>query len=215
MGPLWNNLGPLTIPRLVAAAGAGIAFVAGTAKPGSSAFGVVTTDPIDTRGANLIVVAVGTYVSHTGTISDSKSNTWIPLTLYSASDANSKIQFFYCLNPTTDAAHTFSTTPGTFSLPGVGVVAFSGVSAFVSESGALGLHPGSITATLNGSLFVTCSTANSPVDGGFTGFDAAYSGGTNIGCGIAYLIQGTAGAENPTWSGAGYGPVSAMALFAP
>lgn len=214
MGPLWNNLGPLTIPRLVAAAGAGIAFVAGTAKQGSGA-SVATTGPINTTGANLIIVAVGTYAGNSGTISDSKSNTWTPLTIYSASDPNSKIQFFYCLNPTTDAAHTFSTTPGFFNFTGVGVVAFSGVSAYVSESGLSGFQPGSITATLNGSLFVTCSTANSPVNSGFTGFDAAYIGGGNIGCGIAYLIQGTAGAENPTWSGAGYGPVSAMALFAP
>ncbi len=199
---------------IAAGGGAGIAFVAETTKMGSGS-SVATTDPINTIGANLIIVAVSTYVVHIGTISDSKGNTWTALSIYSASDANSQIQLFYCVNPTTDSAHTFSTTPGAFWQCGIGVLAFSGVSAYVSESGALGFQPGSITASSNGSLFVTCSTANSPVDSGFTAFDAFYSGGTNIGCGIAYLIQGTAGAENPTWSGGSYGPVAAMALFAP
>ncbi len=72
--------------------------------------GVATSGVISTVGANLIVIAIADSFWGSHVLSDSKSNTWVPLTAYSNTD-KSRIWLYYCVNPVTDGSHTFLATP--------------------------------------------------------------------------------------------------------
>src|SRR4051794_24890452 len=104
---------------------------------------VATTGGIDTTGAGLLVAAVATY-SGSATVSDSKGNTWSPLTRYGA--GGNKIQMFWSPPSTVGAGHTFTATSAGFSAT-IAVAAYSGQAAtpFDAESGAAADSPGSIT----------------------------------------------------------------------
>lgn len=174
-----------------------------------------TTGTIDTTGADLLVVHVGKFDGSTGgasggTLSDSKSNTWTALTPQDGTDAVSRI--FYCENPTVGTGHDF-TFGNTSSFSSIEVLAFSGAKvagSYEAENGATGsgtsLQPGSVTPTENGALIFTGKCWNASITGlsinsSFTlQEEEPYGGGTNMGSAAAYLIQGTAGAINPTWS---------------
>ncbi len=67
----------------------------------------VTTDAVDTTGANLIVVAVHNYTVATVAPTDSKGNVWSALTRRTSSGSDS-VQLYYCLSPTVGTGHTFS-----------------------------------------------------------------------------------------------------------
>jgi len=172
----------------------------------------VTTGAIDTSGASLLVVSLA---SHSGasenTLSDSKSNTWIPLT-----DPGGviRLRLFYATNPTVGSGHTFTASDVVSSFPAVAVASFSGAntsSPFDVENGASGLsfttlQPGSITPTEDNELVISALThqqLSDPVgiDGGFTITDQVQLvGGLAFGLAFAYLIQTSAAAANPTWS---------------
>jgi hypothetical protein len=189
----------------------------------------VTTSPIDTSGANLIIVSGLNY--HTSlniAISDSKLNTWTALTLYS--ESQSATILWYCFNPTVGSGHTFSLTSidrgQTFAV--CGVVAFSGStsSPFESEngdqSGSGSVQPGSVTPMEDGALIVSslsCFTGTAiDIDSGFTNNTLPF-GNTNasFGGGLGWLIQSVAAAVNPTWtfSGSSGNHVSSIAVFSP
>lgn len=174
-----------------------------------------TTTGIDTTGANLIVIITAHY-HETGrgpvTVSDSKGNTWTALTTYVAGDPGCKVQPFYSASPTVGTGHTFtaSTAAGaTYHV--IAVAAFSGAHATpydtingASSAGATSLAAGSITPSQDNCL-VICgmgyedSTAAS-VDSGMSATNTIASTANNEGCGLAYKIQTTAAAINPTWS---------------
>lgn len=163
-----------------------------------------TSSGINTTGANFGVIAAS-FFSGTTTVSDSLGNSWNALSVYA--EGNCKIQLWWSILTSVGAGHTFSITGSAGS---VGVVTFSGVNAvpFDSEngnnsSGSGSIQPGSVTPSLDGSVLVTGLdnfTATTPsINGGFTSFGAGYAGGT-LGGGIAYLIQTSAAAANPTWT---------------
>jgi hypothetical protein len=183
----------------------------------------ITTSAIDTSGANLIIIGV---TGNSGTLSDSKGNTWTPLT--AVSGANTKAQIFYALNPTVGSGHTFSHS-GSSLYSSVFAAAYSGAassSVFVGESGAnndLGfiteLQPGSVAPGGDGRLFFTVLSHASDlavsVDSGFT--ELADSPLATVG-GNAYAhkIQATGASENPKWTmGEGERLTAVMAVFAP
>lgn len=183
-----------------------------------------TTSAVDTRGATCIVLVV--FGGASSTVSDSKSNTWTGLTERSGGSARARI--FYCNNPTTDAAHTF--TQGAFSTFGaIFVYALQGTdaSAFDVENGAgsasaSSLAAGSVTPSRDGSFVVTgfvsisTSVKNIAVDSGFTYSSADGLGGQHYGGGAGYLIQGSAAAVNPTWTDDTAAAVAAaIAVFKP
>lgn len=191
------------------ATNAAIAHVASTSA-GSTGGATVTTSSIDTTGANLIVVAVSYYSDGVvPTLSDSKGNTWTGLTERSLS-ASSSVRLFYCVAPTVGSGHTF-TAARLNSYPTVSVSAFSGAAAspYDQESGAVvgttstSYQPGSITPSENNCVLVTGiangGTSNT-IDSSFNATSTGNSGSNHVGGGIAYKIQTTAGAENPTWS---------------
>jgi hypothetical protein len=190
-----------------------------------------TTGTIDTTGADLIVVHVGKFDGATGgasggTLSDSKSNAWTPGTLQDGTDAVSRI--FFCEFPTVGSGHDF-TFSNTSSFSTIEVLAFSGAKiagSYHSENGATGsgtsLQPGSVTPSENGSLIFTgkcwnASISSLSINSSFTlQEEDPYGAGVNMGAAAAYLIQGTAGAVNPTWSWSGSASAAAtIAVFLP
>ena len=176
---------------------------------GGSASGV-TTSGIDTSGADFIVVNVAWDAgAATPSITDSNSNSWTILNIYTA--ATHKSAMWYKQAPTVGAAHTF-TASGTNVYPSMGVLAFSGsvASPFDQQNGAndssTTLATGSITPTENNELIVTGFGIFNPgtpvsIDSGFTLVDSInFSSGNYYGSATAYLIQTTASAVNPTWT---------------
>lgn len=187
-----------------------IAFVAGT-NAASTDGNNVTSSAINTTGANFLILVVSSLSGTAqGTVSDSKSNTWTPLTL---SDEGTfvRARFYYSPSATVGSGHTFTLT-STAGLPSISVASFSNVNAspFDVQNTAndnATTHPtGSITPSQNNELAVTGISNNngtmSSIDSSFNIVGTpAPSGGFNLGCGMAYLIQTTAGAVSPTWTG--------------
>lgn len=175
------------------------------------------TTPIDTTGANIIFVSVSSQTTLTGDVSDSKTNTWTELTEKGTADAD--IAIFYSKNPTVGSGHTFTFT-FVAGLNGViAVLACSGAdtsSPFDVEQGntaASGttVQPNSVAPGSNNEVVVTAATAGgggSPTwaidDGGTAGSfaisDSVGNAGANYAHAMAYKVQTTAVAENPTWS---------------
>lgn len=192
---------------LVACEASGAISVVATTHKAGQANGV-TTDAIDTSGANLIVVSVSWY-RQVGdpTISDNRGNTYTGLTQRGASNTNNRL--YYCASPTVGSGHTF-TVSGTNTYAPISVVAASGAHAtpFDVENGSAGAsgtsrQPGSLTPSENGCLIVsgvTSSGSSHSLDSGFTYSQNNYSVGVSMGGGCGYLIQGTAAGVNPTWS---------------
>lgn len=182
----------------------------------------VTTAGVDTSGANLIVVYVAYAQGTTPAISDNQGNTlnYVALTeRVAAASFNGRL--YYVMNPTVGAGHTFTATASS-SFPSIFALAFSGVTAFDQESGAGGsggsVQPGSLTPPSDGALFV-CGLSDSDgdtdtINSSFLKQDGfAIAGGAAFGGAMAYLIQGTAGAVNPTWATGGGNWATAMATF--
>ncbi len=178
------------------------------------------TAGIDTTGADFLVMVVSIFnqTALLANISDSKGNDWEELTNYHAGLCD--VRIFYVINPTVGSGHTFTfTQSGTF--PFIAAAAFSGANTstpFDQETGAAGGTPGSITPSEDNELLITTEgdlTGLTPsVDGGFTLAEVqAFGSGVNVGGALAYLIQTTATAANPTWTAGGGSTVSAMACF--
>lgn len=165
-----------------------------------------TSASIDTTGATLLVVVNADFnFGALSTPTDSKSNTWTNRTTYGTGGA--KVRISYVENPTVGSGHTFSCGGGS---NGIAVIALSGTktsSAYDVENGADGAQSGSVTPSEDNEILITghcnASPATYSVDLSFTIQEQrAYNAGDNtMGFGLAYLIQTSAAAKNPTWSG--------------
>lgn len=192
------------------AAAAGPTLLAHTSALGGA--NSATTSGIDTTGASLLIVAVASF--NTPTLSDSAGNTFTGLTQQTA--GHFSIQLFECYSPITSSSDTF-TVSGANSYASLAVAAFSGTSgsAVDTSSGATDttgsstLQTGSITPTHNDELIVsgvTVSdwTATLSVNSGLTITDqVASASGMGAGVALAYLVQASAAAINPTWTKTG------------
>lgn len=172
---------------------------------GSSDGSTVTTGAIDTTGATFLIAVVSGFGT-APTLSDSKSNSWTALTERGLGSAAEKL--FYVVSGTVGSGHTFTANN---NFPSVAVIAFSGshASPFDAETGAGGssstLQPGSITPAEDNELLVTGLSWNNAnaasINGGFSiATQVAIAGGQHLAVAIAYLIQTTAAAANPTWT---------------
>ncbi len=199
-----------------------IALVANTGA-GSSDSSNVTTSAIGTTGANLIVVGVAGYTSFAATLTDNKGNTWTALTARTGAVCRSVI--WYCSNPTVGSGHTFSLTSGG-GVPSLCVAAFSGAKAtspYEAESGSsiatgTSLQPGSLTPSENGELLVTelslVFDETPTINSSFTITNHTTKDANHYSSTLAYRVQSTAAAINPTWSWAvDYFATCAMACF--
>jgi hypothetical protein len=183
-----------------------------------------TTPAIDTTGANFLAV----FVSRFGTISsgdltDSKSNTWHLLTPQAGTIADGAI--FWSKPTSVGSGHTFTVGAG---FPTVCVQAWSGGSASpfdiengATASGVTSIQTGSVTPNNANSLIVTglaladSTTGPAAIDSGFTISDQSLgnAGITESGA-MAYLVETSIAAKNPTWSGfTTDGPAAVIAVF--
>lgn len=196
---------------------------------GTFGAGDLTTSAIDTSGANLLILAFSRYVgSGVETVSDSKGNTWVPLTLKSDPGGEAYVRLYYAASPTVGAGHTFTVAGSQFD--SVAVQAWSGANAApldvqngaVNTGAATSIAPGSITPTNNNSLIITAgnsttgSSGTYAIDSGFTITENQMQGSGHEGLGLAYLKQNTLAAVNPTWSWTGATDCAAViAVFKP
>jgi hypothetical protein len=163
-------------------------------------YGGGTSAAIDCSGADLIVI-----FTDTGDPTDSQSNSYTALSTYAFGQ-----RLFYKQAPSVSASQTFTVTGGT--APSILVAVFSGSIAtpFDQENGhgdfgATSQQPGSITPTVDNELIVSGLYANAgsiaTVDSGMTITDAeGFVGGVHFSVGLAYKIQTTLAAINPTWT---------------
>lgn len=191
---------------------AGPSLIANTGKAGSDTG--VTSDAINTTGANLIVVSVAWFAGGDSIVfSDSKGNTWTPLTAITGGATVVGV-LYYCFNPTVGSGHTFSVAQGNIELgiyPSLCVTAWSGIasSPFDTENGIgdsswTTINTGSIapspgTLVIAGLAFGSNSGGTISIDSGFTITDTIPTG-TPFGCSMAYKIQSGVSLLNPQWT---------------
>lgn len=178
----------------------------------------VTSNSIDTTGANLIIVSVSWYPAGgadvtTAELSDSKGNTWTQLNLAGViSSTATANRLFYCYGGTVGSGHTFTVAENS-SYPVISVLSFSNASASPldqqsqSEQSATNtVQPGSITATQANAILVTSvgfgvAGATVSVNLSFnTPVQSTPVDGDSVGGGISYRIDTSAAATNPTWT---------------
>jgi hypothetical protein len=203
--------------------------VIATTAAGSTDSGMsVTTSPLDTTGATGIILVVSSYgVGAPGyTIADNKSNgAPIDPSLFHTTGSAS-VRLWYYLAPTVGANHTFTVTCSpSAEYPWIAVLAVSGLKLTTpldqsaqNGAAAASVQPGSVTPTEANELLVTglgfYNVSLPAIDSSFTLSQSATGGsGQYFPGGMAYKIQTTAGAENPTWSWTG-GSTEAAALIA-
>lgn len=207
---IFTASGLATLKKTTPSSGGGggsYALVAHISKALGAAGG--TSDAIDTTGATLAIIGVVSYTA-IGSVSDSKGNTWTPLTLYGDAGTTRQARFYYCVNPTVGSGHTFSTS-GT--LTSIFVLAFSGNAAtpFDRENGAgtdgtTTFQPGSVTPSQANEIVVSMvgyfsSDVNATINSGFTRVDVTdFNSGSNLAGAIAWKQQTSATSENPTWT---------------
>jgi hypothetical protein len=181
-----------------------------------------TTSSIDTTGADTLFAAVSRLTGDSPTFSDSKSNTWTLIRSQADVGGGGLVttDLYRSATPASvGSGHTFSLSGGTFAA--VAVTAFTGgATSSIDDQenstggagGATTISTGSITPSVDNTIVITTVVTSdgadpSVINGGFTIATRIASGGSNFGCGIAYLVQTTATAANPQWtftSGATY-----------
>lgn len=201
---------------------------------GSGTTATYTSSAINTIGASLLAFTISTYQGATGsyTITDSMSNTWSGLTAQSEPSAV-YTRLWYAANPKTSPSHTFSIHVTAQSFPAGAVGAFTGVDVatapFVTQSGHAQTtgstnQTGSVTPTKDGSLIISGLGTNGTaitayaINNSFTITDFNLNlASTYWGAALAYLVQGTAAAINPTWTftGTTVDTVTTIAVFNP
>lgn len=229
---------PFPGPGGVAPGGGGGPLVANAAVRKTS-LGTATTAAMDTTGAKILIATLGTYGGDitAAVITDSKSNTWTAVANCAGADTLNNTGLWYAVNPTVGTGHTVSATytgainESTAFFLSLAVAAFSGV----ATSSPLGqnscgnstggtVQPGSITPGSNGQLIITSATnvyaiETWSINSGFTITDQVQSDpGLDAGVALAYYLQPTAAAINPTWTGSGGSSTSrasAIASFKP
>ena len=182
------------------------------ANTGISGTGSNITPAVDTTGATLLIASV-----HAGAavpLTDSKANVWVGCTARGA--AAPYVQLFYVLTPIVGTGHTF-TSPSAYN-PAISVLAFQLTTPAIDiNTGANATSPGSATPAHPDEVLIAATSSDTTgtfaVTGGFTiAQTEPYVSGVSYGGAIAYLLQTTAAAANPTWSGPA-GNASAIASF--
>lgn len=190
----------------------------------------VTTDAVDSSsvGANgLIVVSVGFYnvLDPVPVLTDSKVNSWSGLTVQNGNVIANRL--FYCFNPIVGIGHTFTLAGSAATYPGISVAGWPGsvASPFDQQNGGAASTgstqaTGSVTPSEANELVIAGlghddnSGAAVSIGGGFTAINSASSPGNAVGSGLAYLIQTSAVAANPTWNITNSAPTGIAATIA-
>jgi hypothetical protein len=172
--------------------------------------GVTTTGPIDTTGADFLVVIVSAYAAFAGaTVTDSLGNSWLQVPALNQTFGTPAM--YYVSGATVGPGQTFTASLGGADLSLV-VMAFAGVQTSGSLQ-AWGTHtvvfspttttqPGSVTPANAGDLIVSglggIVVPTSPsIDSGFSLLDK--EGTSNEFVMSAYLFAPNTSPVNPTW----------------
>lgn len=172
-----------------------------------------TSAPINTTGANLLVILLAASSTPGAVLpTDSYNNTWQALTLQGP--GGSYVRIFYSYSPTVGANHTFTTPSNGTYWPTMMVYALAGMASgsgvFDAENGSATNVTGNITpAQVNEFLFsVSVASAGgpySPSSGWTSDYNQPYSAGVNIGAAAAdingYNSQNAIGCTWPVSSG--------------
>jgi hypothetical protein len=195
-----------------------IGLIAHTAAGAVSAGSPVTTEPINTMGANLIVVGATTYSQDTSNIvlTDAHSNAWTKLNNYVDGSDRGNTTIFYCVNPIVSVGHTFTAAGGPSGSVSMVVSAWSGVAApspFDVQGGGSGdfvtsLATNSVTPSQADSLVISVISgqpqASAPVwsvSSPLTILDSVpYSPSNHLFVVDAFEIQTSATPCNAVWS---------------
>ena len=184
-----------------------------TAVTASPPSGAAVTSGVNTTGANLLIAVSSDFQAGFGsyTISDSKSNTWIHVGTFLSQSGQNQVSLWYVANPVVGAAHTLSIA-GQYN--SIFFAAFSGCATPAGQDGAATfrllentpttMFPGA-KVTLPESLIILVYSqdagASPTVNSGMTFSDQkVYSGGTNEGGGLAYLLSASGASFQPTLS---------------
>lgn len=180
---------------------------------------LTTSWTLDTTGADLIVILVGTFdpwMPTSSGVTDDAGNTYDPATLYGGGSGANGLRFFYKHSPATGSTVSFTTDAATALYVFYGVLVFSGSGASpldqengttASGGGIDTAQPGSITPSVDNSLVVSgifryASGASPTVDSGMTYYGVGASGNIGMG-GIGWVVQTAKTAINPTWTSVG------------
>ncbi len=178
----------------------------------------LSTSPIDTRGATLIVLAECTFSAGIpAPPTDSENNTWqTGLQAYGDTGAAGMIKMFYSYAPVTSANHVFTDVDDDYN--SMAVLAFSGTATTASvydaatgsfETSGATVKPGSLVPTQLGELIVSfaCSgdtlAPSGSVSGGVTllqYLSGLLAGADDEDMGSAYGLASTLTAVDPTWT---------------
>jgi hypothetical protein len=201
--------------------GGGISVIANTSAGAPTNTDPATTGAIDTTGADLIVVAyVYSEFAAAPTISDSKSNTWTAMT-----EVGSwlNLRFAYCAGGTVGSGHTFTCSGGTFM--SLAVIAVSGAHATPAdqENGTISFsspyQPGSITPSVDGCL-VLCASGNAgsagstTINSSMTILETVAYTADHFQVDLAWRVQATAAAINPSWTNDASGSPQLLSIIA-
>lgn len=193
---------------------------------GTGATTPITTAAINTTGVKLLVVSVASYLGagpDATYLTDSQSNTWQVGKAQGGSDPLLWCTVFYCLNPTTNASHTFTFTPsaglGIGHYPSMVVDAYgaTGTLAFSTSVGASAsastIQAGSIGAASDLVVEAVAYYANTgySINSSFASpHERNYSAGNAMGLARSWLQIGAA--VNPTWTASGSNDQAAAAI---
>lgn len=182
-----------------------------------------TSSTVDTTGATLCVASFSDGVTTaTYTPTDSKGNTWHPLTIVNAG-SQGRTQLWYAWDHggtpfSAGTGHTFTGATTVGGNPWVVFTCYSGTqttsdpfdqqnTGTTGASVATSVQPGSVTPTSANQLLVT-SVSGYVEPTGFTISPGSFTitaqsgllGGTNYAGAQAYLVETTATTQNPTWT---------------
>jgi hypothetical protein len=186
-----------------------------------------TTPPIDTTTAALLVLNVSWLkdFGDVSSVSDSKANSWSPLTQRVSSGLHAQ-RFWYTASPTVGAGHTFTVSGTGNFYAALVALAFRDSLPFDVETGATGsatppLATGSLTPSGGGALIVSGFAGNTNLvtlaASGLTVVAIEAWPNTVTGA-VGYVVQSSVATVNPswTWSGSdptGRGTVASVAAF--
>jgi hypothetical protein len=188
----------------------------------------VTTGPVNSNGASLIVVTAGWFNAGSGacSITDSYGNLYSGLTRQTSGFEN--IQLFFIASPAAGAGHTFTiNAPAGSSSVTIEVQVWSGFNTYLSQNGASSgggfrstFQPGAVVPSVSGVLIITGLSASgafsiTSIDSGFAITDTTSPSPAGSVAGMAYLVQPSAGSVDPTWTFPFAVPVAVIAVFAP
>lgn len=171
---------------------------------------------LNCTGANFAVIAISIWNGGSENApTDSSLNPWTLLGTWLSIDASNGdlLGVYYSVNPTVTSSQTFQTTD---YIPTLAAACFSNVAtstpldktaqAKLDTGSDTAIQPGSITPTANGELIISAfsfahASSSTTVNSSLTRLNtlnALYA--TTPGLSLAYYVQPTAAAINPTWT---------------